>query len=219
MSNPWCVNDISFQQLKVLLSEEQFLSLNGVEAVACTNTFKECSSNELIRRLQEADRRVLEIRENSYKNKIAIDYSEVVTANSVISTLAKTLDKLVCDLQGLNCDNALQEAYESLLYQVGLIKCDMTSENRCKTLHAIRCAVNSMKQLLSESESSRSIISPQFLDTIKSRTKMTDELDQIAHTIGMFGSDDELSIDDIMEVITSLTTTLKSTNILCPAMY
>eukprot|EP00597_Dinobryon_sp_UTEXLB2267_P006870 CAMPEP_0170085670 /NCGR_PEP_ID=MMETSP0019_2-20121128/20499_1 /TAXON_ID=98059 /ORGANISM="Dinobryon sp., Strain UTEXLB2267" /LENGTH=50 /DNA_ID=CAMNT_0010302255 /DNA_START=513 /DNA_END=665 /DNA_ORIENTATION=- len=46
---------------------------------------------------------------------------------------------------------------------------------------------------------------------------MTDELDQIAQTIGMFGSDDELSIDDIMEVITSLTTTLKNTNTLCPA--
>jgi hypothetical protein len=216
MSNPWCVTDVSFQHLKIILGEDQEeFHISNKENK--TNLLESSSINALIRKLQEADKRVLELRESNYKAKIALDYSEVVIANNVISQLARTLDKLVCDLQGLNSGNALQIAYERLLYQVGLIKCDMTSENRCKTLQAIKCAVQSTKQLLSETDVTRSIISPFLFENMKTKSKMLEELDQIDQTIGMFGTDDELSIDDIMEVIQSLTNTLRNANLQFPS--
>ena len=63
----------------------------------------------------------------------------------------------------------------------------MTSENRCKTLQAIRCAIQSTRQLL-------------LLNKQKTRSKLSDELyelDAISESISMFGSDSELSVDDM----------------------
>jgi hypothetical protein len=62
--------------------------------------------------------------------------------------------------------------------------CDMTSENRCKTLQAIRCAIQSTRQLLLRNKQ-------------KTRSKLSDELDAISESISMFGSDSELSVDDM----------------------
>lgn len=47
---------------------------------------------------------------------------------------------------------------------------------------------------------------------------MVEELEQIEQTIGMFGTNDELSIDDIMDVITTLTSTLHNANKLFPTV-
>ena len=107
-----------------------------------------------------------------------LDYNEIVAANIAVTKLAQTLDKLVSDMQSLNAGNALQQSYENLLYQVGLIKCDMTSENRCKSLQAIRCAIQSTRQLL-------------LLNKQKTRSKLSDELDAISESISMFGSDSD----------------------------
>lgn len=90
-NNPWCISDISFQQLKAILSDED----PDCKNLNKENDYPEYSTNLLIKKLQEADRKVILIRENAYKTKIAVDYSEVVTANGVITTLARTLDKLV----------------------------------------------------------------------------------------------------------------------------
>ena len=198
MNNPWCVNDISFKQLKVILTDE-------VQYVDCSHKAhtdsmpEEWSTICLIKKLQEADRKVLEIRENAYRTKIAVDYTEIVTANIAVTQLAQTLDKLVSDLQRINKDDSLQQAFENLLYQVGLIKCDMTSESRSKTLQAIRCAIQSTRQLLLQ-------------DKQKARSKLSDELDAISESISMFDSDSELSVDDIMDVMAALTTVLQRAN-------
>jgi hypothetical protein len=159
----------------------------------------EWSTECLIKKLQEADRKVLEIREVAYRTKIAIDYTEIVTANIAVTQLAQTLDKLVSDLQTINKGDSLQQAFENLLYQVGLIKCDMTSESRSKTLQAIRCAVQSTRQLLLQ-------------DKQKARSKLSDELDAISESISMFDSDSELSVDDIMDVMAALTAALQRAN-------
>ena len=128
-----------------------------------------------------------------------LDYNEIVAANIAVTKLAQTLDKLVSDMQSLNAGNALQQSYENLLYQVGLIKCDMTSENRCKILQAICCAIQSTRQLL-------------LLNKQKTRSKLSDELDTISESISMLGSDSELSVDDIMDVMMALTAALQCVN-------
>ena len=204
MSNPWNVNDISFQQLKVILTDEAkygdcFHKTQQHSPDIMPDIMPEWSTECLIKKLQEADRKVLEIREIAYRTKIAIDYTEIVTANIAVTQLAQTLDKLVSDLQTINKGDSLQQAFENLLYQVGLIKCDMTSESRSKTLQAIRCAVQSTRQLLLQ-------------DKQKARSKLSDELDAISESISMFDSDSELSVDDIMDVMAALTAALQRAN-------
>ena len=75
----------------------------------------------------------------------------------------------------------------------------MTSENRCKILQAICCAIQSTRQLL-------------LLNKQKTRSKLSDELDAISESISMFGSDSELSVDDIMDVMMALTAALQCVN-------
>ena len=48
------------------MDEERYIDSNNVDVLP------ECSTVSLVQKLQEADKKVLEIRENSYRTKIAV---------------------------------------------------------------------------------------------------------------------------------------------------